>query len=113
MKMDIISIGRFTIHGYGLMIAIGVLACVLMAIYRAKKYGKDPDAIADIAIWGVLVGFASAKLLYVLVEFKEFLEDPIALLGSEGFVVYGGIAGGVLAAIIYCRVKKAGISGIF
>lgn len=106
MKMDLFSIGKFTVHGYGLMIAIGILACIYMATYRAKKYDLDPEAIMDIAIWGVLAGFAGSKLLYVIVEFKDFVKDPLALLGSEGFVVYGGIIAGVLAAIFYCKKKN-------
>lgn len=106
MKMDIISIGKITIHGYGLMIAIGILCCIAMAMYRAKKYSLDAEAILDIAIWGVLAGFVGAKLLYVVVEFESFTKNPMSLLGSEGFVVYGGIIAGVLAAVVYCRKKN-------
>lgn len=106
MKIDIISIGKITIHGYGLMIAIGILCCIAMAMYRAKKYSLDAEAILDIAIWGVLAGFVGAKLLYVVVEFESFTENPMNLLGSEGFVVYGGIIAGVLAAVVYCRKKN-------
>lgn len=105
MKMDIISIGNITIHGYGLMIAVGILLCVMMAVYRAKKYSLDPEAMVDIALWGVASGFVGAKLLYVIVEWKEFIKHPGNVLGSEGFVVYGGIIAGVLAAILYCRIK--------
>ena len=106
MKMDIISIGKITIHGYGLMIAIGILSCIILAIYRAKKYDLSEEAILDIAIWGLLAGFLGAKLLYVIVEFKSFIKNPAGVLGSEGFVVYGGIIAGVFAAIIYCRKKN-------
>ena len=37
MKNDLFSIGPFTVHGYGLMIAIGVLSAYYMVEYRAKK----------------------------------------------------------------------------
>ena len=60
----------------------------------------------DIAIFGILSGFIGAKLLYVLVEFDRFLENPMDVLGSEGFVVYGGIIVGALAGVLYCRIKK-------
>ena len=106
MKIDLFSIGKFTIHGYGLMIAIGILCCVAMASYRAKKNGLDPEAIVDIGIYGVIGGFLGAKILYVIVEFKTFIRDPKTVLGSEGFVVYGGIIAGFLTAIVYCRIKK-------
>lgn len=106
MKIELFSIGPVTVHGYGLMIALGIVCCVLLAIYRAKKYQMNPDAILDIAIFSVLAGFIGAKLMYVIVEFPAFLRDPMSVLGSEGFVVYGGIIVGVLTAIVYCRIKK-------
>lgn len=105
MKIDLFSIGPVTIHGYGLMIGIGVLCCVFLAMKRAEKHGLNSDAILDIAIWGLIGGFLGAKLLYLIVEWRRFFENPLALLGSEGFVVYGGIIAGVLAAIIYCKCK--------
>ncbi len=106
MKIDLFSIGPFTVHGYGLMIGIGVLCCILMGMKRAKKYGLSEDAVIDIAIFGLIAGFLGAKLLYLIVEWKRFVKDPLDVLGSEGFVVYGGIIAGVLAAIIYCKRKK-------
>lgn len=106
MKIELFSIGPVTVHGYGLMIALGIVCCVLLATYRAKKYQMNPDAILDIAIFSILAGFIGAKLMYVIVEFPAFLRDPMSVLGSEGFVVYGGIIMGVLTAIVYCRIKK-------
>lgn len=106
MKIDLFSIGPLTVHSYGLMIGIGVLCCIFMGMKRAKKNGLSEDAVIDIAIFGLLAGFLGAKLLYVIVEWKRFIADPLSVLGSEGFVVYGGIIAGVLAAIIYCKRKK-------
>lgn len=106
MKNELFSIGPFTIHGYGLMIALGILACIAMGMYRAKKKGMKDEAVLDIAIIGVLCGFVGAKLLYVIVEFDRFLENPLTVLGSEGFVVYGGIIAGVFSAVLYCRKKN-------
>ena len=81
MKNDLFSIGPFTIHGYGLMIALGIVVCVIMGTYRAKKHGYKEDAVLDIAIFSVLAGFLGAKLLFVLVEFDRFLENPMQVLG--------------------------------
>lgn len=106
MKNDLFSIGPLTVHSYGLMIALGILVCVFMGMYRARKYGYKDEAVLDIAIFGIISGFVGAKLLYVLVEFDSFLKNPMDVLGSEGFVVYGGIIVGALVGILYCRIKK-------
>ena len=106
MKMELFSVGPLTVHGYGFMIGLGIICCILLASHRAKKQGLSVDAVYDIAIWGVLSGFLGAKILYVIVEFPTFIADPLSILGSEGFVVYGGLIGGVLGAAIYARIKK-------
>ena len=37
MKNELLRIGPFTVYGYGLMIAIGILAAYFTGEYRAKK----------------------------------------------------------------------------
>ncbi len=106
MKMELFSLGPITVHGYGLMIAIGIAVCLLLGTYRAKKHGKSEEVVLDIAIYGLIIGFVGAKLLYIIVEFERFMKDPMSVIGSEGFVVYGGIIAGVVAAIAYCKIKK-------
>ena len=41
MKNELLSIGPFTIYGYGLMIGIGIIAAYLTAESRAKKLKLD------------------------------------------------------------------------
>ena len=99
MKNDLFTIGSITIHGYGLMIGIGIIAAYYLAEYRANKRGMDVDMILPIAICGVVCGILGAKLLYYVTIFDEILANPKKLLDiSDGFVVYGGIIGGVFSA---------------
>ncbi len=106
MHNEILKIGSLTITGYGLMIAIGLLCAIFLADYRAKKKGLNDDAVWTIAMLAASIGFLGAKILFVIVEFDTFLENPIAVLGSQGFVVYGGIIAGALTGYIYTKVKK-------
>ncbi|MBO4901237.1 MAG: prolipoprotein diacylglyceryl transferase [Lachnospiraceae bacterium] len=110
MARDLFSIGRFTIHGYGLMIGLGFLLAVLMGNYRAKKRGLSDDHFTNMAICVLLFGFMGGKLLFIIVEYKNFFENPLGALGSEGFVVYGGIITGILTIILYCRIKKISVA---
>ena len=107
MKNELFSLGPFTVYGYGLMIAIGILAAYVTAEYRAKKHGLDPDKIFYLVIWAVVGGFAGAKVLYFLTRLKDIMENPRVLLDlADGFVVYGGIIGGIFSAMAYCKIKK-------
>ena len=107
MKNELFSIGPITIYGYGLMIAIGVLAAYFSATYRSKKYALDPDKVFYVTVWVVIGGFGGAKLLYLITQLPAILKDPSLLKDARnGFVVYGGIIGGILAAWLYCKVAK-------
>lgn len=107
MKPDLFAIGPFVVHGYGLMIAIGILAAIYTAEKRAPKLGLDEEHIMNIAIWGVIAGVIGSKVLYWIVEFPSIIEDPSILLDiGHGFVVYGAIIGGIFGGWLYCHVKK-------
>lgn len=106
MYNDWLSIGNFTIHGYGVMIALGFVAALLLSYYRAKKNGLEQEAIVDLALLCIVAGFAGAKLLYIIVEWKTFIKEPLSVIGGAGFVVYGGVVCGILVGGIYCYFKK-------
>lgn len=47
------------------------------------------------------------RILYYIVEIPEIMKDPSILWDfKNGYVVYGGIIGGILASYICCRTKK-------
>ena len=107
MKNDLFSIGSFTINGYGLIIGIGFLAAYLLCDYRAKKKGLDPDHVFGLAVWVIIIGLGGAKLLYYITTIDDIIRNPKLLLDiANGFVVYGGIIGGIFGGYVYCRKNK-------
>lgn len=106
MAIDLFSIGRFTVHGYGLMIGLGFLAAVFVGSYLAKRRNLSDGDFVNAAIYVLIIGFLGGKILHIIVEFKTFLANPMAVIGSEGFVVYGGILTGIATIFVYCRIKK-------
>ena len=108
MKNDLLHIGPLVIHGYGLMIAIGIMAAYLTVEYRAKKKNMNYELIFNLTIWCAVGGIIGAKLLYILTQIRSIIADPSTLLGelAEGFVVYGGIIGGILAGYLFCKKYK-------
>lgn len=106
MYNDILTIGSFTIHGYGLMIGLGVVAALLMGDRRSKKFGLDGEQIYGMTFCTVVLGFAAARVLFILTQWERFLQDPVQFLAGNGFVVYGGIIGGALTIYVFCRIKK-------
>lgn len=106
MFNDWFSIGPVTIHGYGVCIAVGLLVALFVASYRAKKRGLDDDIVYGIVLCGAVCGFLGAKIMYCIVEWRSFINDPASIISSSGFVVYGGITGGIISVLVYTKIKK-------
>ncbi|WMJ23129.1 prolipoprotein diacylglyceryl transferase [Paludicola sp. MB14-C6] len=113
MYNDLFRIGSLTIHSYGVMISIGILFAILLATKRTKSKGLNTDHVLNIIILCMVFGFLGAKILYCIVELPTFLENPMSFFSGSGFVVYGGIIGGLIAAILYCRIKKINFLNYF
>ena len=106
MKNELLHIGPLTVYGYGFMIAMGVLAAWFVTEQRARRLHLAYEHIFYLVVWCAIGGFASAKILFWITNWKEFLQNPQEIIGSEGFVVYGGIIGGILVGWLYCTIKK-------
>lgn len=107
MKYKLFELGPISVYSYGLMIAIGILAAFLTAEFRAKKQGLEGDHVYGLGLLGLAGGLLGAKLLFYITEIKDVIANPKMLLNlSEGFVVYGGIIGGILGAYVYLKIKK-------
>ena len=98
MRNELFTIGPLTVYGYGFMIAVGVIAAWIITNRRAEKQ----------KLWCLLGGMFCAKILFWITEWKSIVQDPHYILDtiSDGFVVYGGIIGGILAGCLYCYIKK-------
>ena len=108
MKNELLKIGPFTMYGYGTMIGIGILCAWLLTEYRAKKRKIDSEYVLHLLFWCVAGGFAGAKLLFLFVEWRQILKAPEELFSmlTDGFVVFGGILGGIAAGFWYCKKER-------
>ena len=107
MHNDILSIGSYTIHGYGLMIGLGVLFGYFDAVHRAKKAGASVDEghVLPALLWSIFFGLVGAKVLYWLTILPAIAKDPRAMFEnfSSGFVIYGALLGAFAAVSVYSR----------
>lgn len=107
MKNELLKIGPVTIYGYGLMIAIGAISAYLLSEYRAKRKGMQYELIFSLFWWCLIGGLLGAKLLYMITQIKSYIENPRLILNiAEGFVVYGGIIGGIFGGYLFIRRHK-------
>ncbi len=107
MYNDLFTIGKFTLHGYGLMIGLGFIFGLLVGLHIAKQRGIEQNDVIDLALLVFILGFAGGKLLYIITDLPDIISGKYTWRDlSNGFVVYGGIIMALIVALIFCRKKK-------
>ena len=109
-----IYFGNVLVAYYGLCIVIGILVCVVLSWKQCKKFNLSFDDFGILASTCALTGITGAKLLYLMVSYREIdfkrLTDLkyINSLMQGGFVFFGGIIGMFLGLYIchkYARIE--------
>lgn len=96
------------IRWYGIILASAILTAVLVAMRNAKKMGLSPDAVSDIALWGIPGGVIGARVYYVIFEWHQYQGDIMRMINIRegGLAIHGAIIGGVLFGGGYVILKK-------
>jgi phosphatidylglycerol:prolipoprotein diacylglycerol transferase len=95
----------FAIYSYGLLLAAAYLLGLQFARMRARTRGLPAQRVMDLGIWIIISALVGAKLLLLIVDFRQYTSSPADLLGlaRSGGVFYGGLIGAVTVALIYLR----------
>jgi len=104
--------GPLTIHMYGVMLLLGIAACVWLTGVRWTRRGGDWDLVFRVAVWGVAAGIVGARLYHVATSWEELPDEwwgPFAVW-EGGLGIWGGIAGGVLVGSWIAR--RSGASAL-
>jgi phosphatidylglycerol:prolipoprotein diacylglycerol transferase len=105
------------IRMYGLMYAIAFLSCIAVASFIVKRNFRknsysfkqpDIDEINDLTLWLIIFGLLGARLWYVILDYKYFMQHPSEILQIwlGGQSIQGAIVGGLIGLWIYASLIK-------
>jgi phosphatidylglycerol:prolipoprotein diacylglycerol transferase len=101
------------IHGYGVMVTLGVVVGVALALREALRMGLDVEFIHGLAMRLFLFGIAGARALYVALNWDDYMRPTwretvveIAKFTQGGLVVYGAFVGAMVAGALYVRARR-------
>lgn len=113
IEINHLSRVAFTVFGkevywYGIFIGTGVLLGLILAMKEAKRTEQDPDIFLDFALYALIFSIIGARLYYVVFSWEDYSQNLIKIfaLREGGLAIYGGVIGGVLTALVYCKIKK-------
>lgn len=101
------SVFGFPIALYGVIIAVGVLAGVLLAAHVAKLEKLDPDVIWDFAIYAIIFSIIGGRIYYVIFSWDRYKDHLLDVFNTRkgGMAIYGAVIAAFLTLWIYCRKK--------
>jgi len=101
----ILYLGGFEFRWYSLAIMLALVAAVLITAHQGKKKGIATSEIYSLALWVVLAGMLSARLFHVIDQWEYYAGNPLQILQLQqgGLAIWGALAGGGLALILYAR----------
>ena len=112
IKISHLSKTAFSIFGldiawYGIIIALGVMAGLLLARRLARKSDQDPELYVDFLIYALIFSIIGARLYYVAFSSESYNSFwDLINLRNGGLAIYGGVIGAVATAIVYCKLKQ-------
>jgi len=115
MIPTLFSIGSFTLHSYGVMVALAFSVAIYLARRQAIREGIQSEIFLDMSLWVIVGGILGARTLYVIVSWEQFTDHwlDVFKLWQGGLVFYGGLIGALLAVLLYCRKHKFAIWKLF
>jgi phosphatidylglycerol:prolipoprotein diacylglycerol transferase len=105
MRPVLFHIGTFPVYSYSVLVALAYLAGLSYALGEAKRLKLDPIHVVDVSLWLFICGILGARFLFMIVDYKRFIADPreVYRIWNGGLVFYGGLAGAVLAGVVYLK----------
>ncbi|HDZ62268.1 MAG TPA: prolipoprotein diacylglyceryl transferase [Nitrospirae bacterium] len=101
----LLKIGPLTLSAYGTFVALGFFAGILLSIRLGTKEGLSRDTILDIGFNSFVAAIIGSRLLYVIVEHKHFVNNPLDIvkIWEGGVVFFGGFLMVIAVQFYYFR----------
>ncbi|MFP2924336.1 prolipoprotein diacylglyceryl transferase [Pyxidicoccus sp. 3LG] len=102
------KLGPVTLEPFGVFVALGIILAARLLVRNAEKQGLDPTPLADFAPWGVGIGILVGHWVHLFFYHPEELsKSPFQILKVwDGLSSFGGLLGGILAAVFFFKARK-------
>lgn len=102
-----------SINIYGITSALSYLLGIIITCLNAKKRGFKTDDIVTLACYVIPFAIIGARLYYVLFRLEYYTNFwDIFKIWEGGLGFYGGLIGGALAVVLYCKIHKKNFWGL-
>ena len=111
MNPVMVDLGIIKIYYYSVMILIGMLTGAFLIYKTLLKKGFSEEFITDLIFYTIIFGILGARIYYVLFNLPYYSKNILEIfeIWNGGLAIHGGIIGGVLWIVYYCKKKNVNI----
>lgn len=116
MHPTLFSLGSFTLHSFGVMMALAFLSAFWVLRRLGRGTPRDGDYASGLLVWCMVSGILGARIAYVIEHWSaQFRDTPSAIfrIDQGGLMFYGGLIGTLVALAIFARVHKERTIDVF
>ena len=108
IKQVALSVFGIDIYWYAILMVSAMIIGILILKKRDGLYNIKFSDIIDLLVYLIPISILSARLYYVLFDLNHFIKSPSQILNfrTGGMAIYGGIIGGVITSIVFCKNRK-------
>lgn len=109
-----LSLFGIDIYWYAIIITTAIVIGIFLAQREAIRLGQDPDMYWDFSLIAIIVAVICARLYYVIFSWDDYKDNLLKIFATRegGLAIYGGIIGGAITALIFCKLKHVKL-GLF
>ena len=102
------SFGSTQVYWYGILLALGIIAVILMTNGETKRLHLPRDTAVDLCLIAIPCGVVGARLLYVIANYPLYQASPVTMLHiwDGGLSIYGAVLLALIGILVYITVKK-------
>ena len=103
-----LRIGHFMLNWYSIFVILAIIAAVAVSLKEGKIKGISTEVIYSLVPWVLIGGIVGARLFHVIDRWEYYAGNPLEIfaLWQGGLAIWGALAGGGLAAVIFARLKQ-------
>lgn len=111
MNPVMVDLGIIKIYYYSVMILIGMVIGIFLIYKALTKKGFSEDFITDLMFYTIIFGILGARIYYVLFNLPYYSKNILEIfeIWNGGLAIHGGIIGGLLWIVYYCKKKNVNI----
>ena len=105
MNPVLFTIFNIEIRWYSIIMLVAILIATLLFMKEGKRFNMPKEFLFNLAFWVVIFGLIGARLYYCIFNFHLYKDNLIDIvkIWEGGLAIHGGLLGGFITLLIYCK----------